>query len=206
MSGIRYCSVPECGRPHRARGLCGTHYRRWHKHGSPHVKLKNHGELLKWLADHAADIGEDCLTWPFGRNAGGYGEVSFEGRQQLASRVMCELAHGAPRDTGTQAAHSCGRGHLGCVRPNHLRWATREENASDKKLHGTDGRGEKNAFAKLSDQEADAIRRLACAPKANQRRIAAVYGITQATVSDIKRGRRRGWQLPGPAIEQEQSK
>lgn len=198
--------MPECGRAHWARGLCGTHYRRWHKHGSPHVKLKNQGELLVWLKEHAADQGDDCLSWPFGKNSRGYGEVRYEGREQLASRVMCILAHGDPPDEGMHAAHSCGMGHLGCVRPNHLRWATPSENAADKRAHGTDGRGQRNAAAKLLDADVIAIRRMAFAPKANQRRIAEIFGVAQATVSDIKQGRRWGWQAPSPAIEQEQSK
>lgn len=31
MKGI--CTVPECGKPRKYRGWCGTHYERWRKHG-----------------------------------------------------------------------------------------------------------------------------------------------------------------------------
>lgn len=31
----RTCSVPECDRPHLARGWCNVHWKRWKKHGDP---------------------------------------------------------------------------------------------------------------------------------------------------------------------------
>ena len=31
----RTCSVPECGKPHQARGYCKNHYRNWHRTGNP---------------------------------------------------------------------------------------------------------------------------------------------------------------------------
>ncbi|UQE74223.1 sigma-70 region 4 domain-containing protein [Gordonia sp. PP30] len=32
---MRRCEVVGCGREHRARGYCGTHWQRWRKHGDP---------------------------------------------------------------------------------------------------------------------------------------------------------------------------
>ena len=29
------CSIPGCGRPHRARGWCGNHWKAWQRHGTP---------------------------------------------------------------------------------------------------------------------------------------------------------------------------
>jgi hypothetical protein len=34
------CTVDGCEREQLARGLCGTHYQRWHKHGSAEVRLR----------------------------------------------------------------------------------------------------------------------------------------------------------------------
>lgn len=31
----RTCSIDGCSRQHKARGWCGTHYRRWSQHGDP---------------------------------------------------------------------------------------------------------------------------------------------------------------------------
>lgn len=37
----RICVVPECGKPHSARGYCIPHYRQWYTHGDPLVR-RNH--------------------------------------------------------------------------------------------------------------------------------------------------------------------
>lgn len=31
------CKVDGCDRPHRSKGLCRTHYMRWHRTGTPHL-------------------------------------------------------------------------------------------------------------------------------------------------------------------------
>lgn len=33
MSDCRLCSIPNCNKPHLARGWCQAHYRRWQRHG-----------------------------------------------------------------------------------------------------------------------------------------------------------------------------
>lgn len=35
----KICSIPECGKPARGRGWCGTHWLRWRKHGDPTIVL-----------------------------------------------------------------------------------------------------------------------------------------------------------------------
>lgn len=50
---------------------------------------------------------------------------------------MCQKAHGDPPSPKHDAAHSCGRGHEGCVNPNHLSWKTKKQNQADRITHGT---------------------------------------------------------------------
>lgn len=78
-----------------------------------------------------------CVTWPFSCDGNGSGTVGINGKALRASRVMCELAHGPAPTPEHHAAHSCGKGHEGCVNPNHLSWKTQAENEADKKIHGT---------------------------------------------------------------------
>lgn len=35
MAKLRLCSIPDCGKPHWAKGWCSLHYRRNKKHGTP---------------------------------------------------------------------------------------------------------------------------------------------------------------------------
>lgn len=68
-------------------------------------------------------------------------------RRVYIHRGVCEAFHGAPPD-GNECRHL--NGDITDNRSDNLRWGTAIENARDKRLHGTDGRGERNAFAKLT--------------------------------------------------------
>jgi hypothetical protein len=70
--------------------------------------------------------GDECVRWPFGGN-----------RVTYPSIRMLTQAKG-PKPLGkAYAAHSCGNAHKLCVNPNHLYWATPQENSHDRHLHGT---------------------------------------------------------------------
>ena len=145
-------------------------------------------QFLREAASHDGLSG--CLTWPFHRNAKGYaGRVDWEGgRDKAASRVLCELVHGPAPSPRHQAAHSCGRGHLGCVSGGHVRWATPKENNADKFHHGTMVRGERIYCAKLTSAD---VRQLRGAHGAglNQVALAQRFGITPGTVWRILHGK-----------------
>lgn len=184
------CSIADCaGNAHRlangATGLCCAHYKRKRKTGDPLGSLRKDGEALEWLKRSFAAPTDECVAWPFSRNPQGYGYLRFNNRTQLAHRVACELAHGDPAP-GMDAAHSCGKGHDGCVNPRHLRWDTRSGNFSDKLRHGTANRGERNSLAKLTRDDILRIRSLRGA--VTQKQIADEYGIDPSNVSKIQTG------------------
>src|SRR5690349_16534473 len=83
------------------------------------------------LLAHQDFADADCLKWPFADDGKGYGVIKVDGRQQYAHRIMCTLVNGEPPTELHETAHSCGNGHLGCVHPGHVRWATRAENHAD---------------------------------------------------------------------------
>ncbi len=121
--------------------------------------------------------------WPYARHPYGYGKF----QQQLVHRLVCEASHGAPPLPRMDAAHSCGNGHLGCVAPLHIRWATRQENMADKKLHGTSQCGEKHGMSKLTIDQVREIRRLLNIglPTTN---IATQFGVVSSTIRFIQKG------------------
>lgn len=141
------------------------------------------GLQLQWIHDHLNHVGDDCLIWPFSTHKDGRGQVAVGKWMKQAHRVMCELKHGAPPTPLHEAAHVCGKGHLGCVHPEHLGWKTHVENIADKKLHGTHLCGEKTPWAKLSEVDVVAIRILAGMDSYST--IAARFGISGGQVVKI---------------------
>lgn len=117
------------------------------------------GEPFQWLLGHVDYKGDDCLIWPYSRRADGYGKCWCNNHPYRAHRLMCELAHGAPARSDLEAAHECGKGHLGCVNPNHLSWKTHSGNQRDRSRHGTTTPGgELHGSAKLTDAKVIAMR------------------------------------------------
>jgi hypothetical protein len=107
---------------------------------------------------------------------------------------MCLLAHGEPPSAEHQAAHSCGKGHLGCVNPKHLRWATPSENINDQLAHGTMRTGERHAGSYISERDVIAIRRL-YANGVVQRRLAEAFDLSPQRVNEIIK--RKAWKYVG---------
>ena len=188
----RICSIEGCGKPHEARGWCKRHYLRWKRHGNPNSGRTAKGAPLAWLRSVAlVHDGDECLFWPFSRDTGGRGRLAINGKDLIASRLVCSMSHGdAPSDIH-QATHSCGKGHLGCVNPKHLRWATNAENQADRVVHGTSNRGERCAAAKLTEADVLWIRKTK--GTLLQREIASMLGVSQATVSEAMNGKCWAW-------------
>lgn len=177
------CKVDECaGSPH-ARGLCGMHYRRLMKKGRTSTDPLSRSPGEAWILENCAYDGEECIKWPFKSDHSGRGIVVFKGRRMTSPRAMCWAAHGEPTSEDYQAAHSCGNGHLGCVNPRHLRWATHMENVADRAEHGRDRRGSDINTAKLSEKDVLEIRSLEGSYTCSN--IAEIYGVTKSTVVKI---------------------
>lgn len=191
MAHTRLCKIEGCDNPVRGRGWCGKHYMRWYQHGSPTALLIRRGGPDKFVQDAIRHCGDECLIWPFARNAQGYARHRVNGRVTSAPRVVCELTSGTAPTTEHVCAHSCGNGHLGCVNPKHLRWATHKENNADKFTHGTIARGERNGNVKMSEETARSVR--AIIGTMSQREIAALFGVSRSAVRDVKLGRSWGW-------------
>lgn len=199
MADLRLCSIPDCGKSYYAKGCCNKHYKRLKKYGDPEGKAaRGPCESTKFVTEVALPYkGEECLIWPFARKSqGGYGLITADGRMMHASRYICILVNGHPSDPKLQAAHSCGNGHLGCVSPGHLRWATAKENAADKLSGPNKGKdyrhlisGAKNGRAKLTEDQARQA--LSLKGVISQTKIAAEFGVNKTTISYLHK--RKSW-------------
>lgn len=138
----RGCLVEGCNNKHDARGYCQKHRKRWAKYGDPLGGSKfyaAHGEPDKFIEKAVNWKSNRCLIWPYSRDNHGRARIAVNGRPQQASRIVCEKAHGAPPTPKHEAAHNCGRGHLGCVNNKHLEWKTHAENQADMIGHNSWG-------------------------------------------------------------------
>ncbi len=198
-AGYKPCSITGCnGNANYSasgkRGWCNMHYRRWQRYGDTSFRVRPpNGEVRLYFKTVVIPYsGETCLIWPFARNEAGYGVINLPGASSsLVSRIVCEATHGeAPSDTH-EAAHSCGKGHEGCVSPMHLSWKTPSQNSADKHTHGTTSKGTLSPLSKLDEASVIAIRRMA--GSMTQVEIAAHFGVARTTVSSILHGRNWSW-------------
>lgn len=192
MAEIKLCSVEDCGKPSKKKGLCSAHYQRLWKHGDPCGGSTPHGELMRFIEDVALKYtGDECLQWPFGVIARGYGAVRINGKTRLVHRYICERVNGSPPTPNYDAAHSCGNGHLGCVAPNHISWKTHSENMSDMLIHGTSNRGVRSPMSKLTEEKVREIRRLNGSML--QKEIGLMFGVSAQTISEILARKKWSW-------------
>lgn len=142
---------------------------------------------------------DECWPWKAAFNEHGYGVMRPDttrrnGPTVKAHRVSAQLA-GMQID-GMKVLHSCD--NPPCVNPAHLRPGTMKENSADMVGRGRNQRGSEKVEAKLTEADVQEIRRRVRAGEM-QRLIAADFGVSQGTISDIKRG--RSWRhLPDHAV------
>lgn len=187
------CAVRKCAKTPIAKGFCSTHYQRFIKHGDPFGGSTFRGRPLEFLLDASYSESEDCIIWPFNRDQSGYARVRVNGKLTGGHIFVCEKVNGPKPPNKDQAAHSCGNGHLGCITPKHLRWATTRENSADRVVHGTDNRGIKNHHAVLSDDDVISIRSAKDVPI---KELASRYGVTSRNIYSIRRGDSWSWLNP----------
>lgn len=77
-------------------------------------------------------------------------------------------------------------GNRSNCRASNLKWVSRRENISHKRIHGTAFIGSAHPRAKLSESDVIAIR----AARRPAMELAELYGVSKHTISDIRRRRR----------------
>lgn len=132
---------------------------------------------------------EGCWIWPT-LNRAGYGKFQVCGKLLLAHRVAWQLSNGdADLDPHAMICHHCD--NPACVRPDHLFLGDARANAADREAKGRSASrvGEKNGRAKLTWEQVNAIRELALLQDVSASVLAARFGVSKGTVTDIVSGR-----------------
>lgn len=143
--------------------------------------------------------GEGCWEWQAGKFNNGYGQFWLDGISVGAHRVAYELYIG-PIDDGLLVCHRCD--NKACVNPAHLFQGTSADNVHDMEQKGRQGRrgwtfklsghsqGSKNPASKLTEAQITDIRELIATDRWTQSELGQLFGVTQATISKIKLGKK----------------
>jgi hypothetical protein len=183
------CKAEGCQKPVRSRGMCGAHYQLWKRFGDLFPRAASNHAGAEFISRAIQYRGDDCLLWPYGKNAG-YGSVQLDGHSQRAHRIVCEAVYGPPPFSNADAAHACGM--RACCNPSHLRWDTRKGNMADGLIHGTRRLGERVPIAKLTAADVIAIR---SQPNRTQVDLAQEYSVSESNICMI-RNRKRWKHIP----------
>lgn len=134
-----------------------------------------------------------CWEWKAGKFSQGYGAFHLKGKLKKAHRVAWEVTNGSIPDHdsyhGICVLHKCD--NRGCVNPGHLFLGSQAENLADmaKKGRSNGNPGEMNGNAKLTNIEVEWIK-MWLGFGYSQRKIASIFGVSQAAISHIQSGSR----------------
>lgn len=148
-----------------------------------------YGEARQYLYRAVAERPEsdDCMIWPYAKNGHGYGILRIaKGKNARVHRLAYEAAFG-PMDPSLDGCHRCD--NPACFRPEHIFPGSRTVNMRDASKKGRTVRGTRHGSAKLTEDQVRAIR----VDPRPQQAIANEYGISQMSVSFIRRRVNWAW-------------
>lgn len=186
------CAFDECERDAVSKNYCDKHYRRLLRRGDVNdfgSRKVEDGSAVERFHKKYEISDSGCWIWTAGTRPNGKG-VSYprhwtdDGKSIGAHRFSFELVHGLiPKSM--YVCHKCDTPL--CVNPDHLFVGTHHDNMQDMvaKKRSFTGRGEnKKGRAKLTNHQADQIRKM----DVSHSKLAAMFGVSQTTISRIKRG------------------
>lgn len=194
MADKALCTIPNCGKPRDARGLCPAHYRRWQRFGDtlpdiPVSRLTRASKRRDFLNKAIAYNGESCLIWPFKIKAGTYPLIKIDGVQRTVHSLVCEAKNGPRPFPGAEVAHSCGKSL--CLA--HLRWASHADNLKDRWSHGTMYMGERQWMAKLTEADVRLMRSLHASGECKRMELCKRFGVSKSVVSQVVARKAWAW-------------
>lgn len=131
------CSIDGCGKPHYGNGYCSKHHQRFKRHGDPLAGRAARGVIAAFVEAAIVSETDDCINYPFARDAFGYGRYNPGTGTLGAHCYVAGRVHGPKPSPAHETCHSCGNGHEGCINPRHVYWGTRKDNVHDAIKHGT---------------------------------------------------------------------
>lgn len=128
---------------------------------------------------------EACWPWTGGKDADGYGHLSYDYKTHQAHKVALEVKLGRSLARGEVSRHKC-IGSRACCNPDHLQPGTVADNNRDTLEQGRVPCGEANPGHRLTALQVADIRREASPGR--YEKLGRRYGVSGKTISNIARG------------------
>lgn len=149
--------------------------------GTPILSHSESVDTIELFSQPVPEAG--CWVWTKYRNRAGYGVITTRGVRWLAHRLSWKVHKGDIPD-GMLVCHKCDT--PSCVNPSHLFLGDSKDNMDDMNRKGRHVRGEKVKSSKLTEAKVLEIR----SATGTQNEIAELFGISRATVGNIKARKR----------------
>ena len=135
------CSVDDCAKDSRARGMCWKHYQQERRAAMAPPKSRDPQARLEARFWSKVDMSGDCWNWLGSHGKYGHGTFSMTvdgvSKTPGAHRVAYELVKG-PIPKGLHIDHICH--NPPCVNPEHLRPVTHKQNHENRKGADSDSK------------------------------------------------------------------
>jgi hypothetical protein len=188
---MKICAFPGCERKAVSRGHCDKHYRRILKRGSASdygSRIILEGSAIeKFHLKYKIDQKTGCWIWTGSTRPNAKGvlyprHTDDKGKSVSAHRFSHQHYKGDVK--GKFVCHKCDTPL--CVNPDHLVAENHAWNMEDMRKKGRSykGSGENANRSVLTDEQARNIKESVLP----QSKLAAMYGVSQKTISRIKRG------------------
>ena len=147
-------------------------------------------ELTEKILSRCVQSG-DCLIWQGARHKLGYGMVRDGNTMSTTHRAIGLEAHGDPGPSGTyKFTHTCG--NMLCCNEKHIEVTTHKNIMQSSWTSHRAPKKHKNRAALTPDE----IRSIRAEPDdtwGSKTRLAKKYGVTDQTISKIRRGKSYTW-------------
>ena len=184
------CSVQDCEKPARAKGMCTMHYQRAKKYGDPLQFDDRTVPLADRIKEKVQiDQSTSCWNWLGFKDSKGYGSLWNGKTMGKAHRLSYQEFVGEIPD-GLFVLHRCD--NPSCINPEHLFLGTHIENMADMRAKGRSAsekrqRGSVHYQSKLTESQVVEIKtRLAKGEECTA--IAKLFDVDRTCISNIKRG------------------
>ncbi len=185
----RRCELPDCDRPHAARGFCNLHWQRWKRHGDAEWLPQWRGRSTEdrfWVRVRKAGD-DECWIWT-GAVSGDapfqYGTLLHESVPLRAHRFSY-LLHKGEIPEKMDVCHTCD--NPVCVNPSHLFVGTRSDNVQDMVQKGRCNNAGKGK-AKLTAKQVQYIRNQATGRYGEVASFAREFGVGHSTMRYVLNG------------------